>query len=104
LTDLLPAGFEIEKAVLADPKVDGVLSATLDFEQGKKAFYTAEMDDRFIAHFQSRWYGNSFAYIRYTVRAAYETNAIIPDAVVEEMYAPEVNGRSEITESIVSSR
>ena len=99
LTDLLPAGFEIEKAVLGDPTVDGM---TFDFEQGKTAFYTAAMDDRFIAHFNSVWYNGSFAYVRYTVRAAYETNAIIPDAVVEEMYSPEVNGRSEITESIVS--
>ena len=102
VTDLLPAGFEIEKAVLGDPKFDGAMSATLDFSQGKSAYYTAAMDDRFIAHFNSRWYNRSFAYVRYTVRAAYETNAIIPDAVVEEMYSPEVNGRSEITESIVS--
>jgi uncharacterized protein YfaS (alpha-2-macroglobulin family) len=104
VTDLLPAGFEIEKAVLGDPKVGGVMSATLDFSQGKSAYYTAAMDDRFIAHFNGRWYKDSFAYVRYTVRAAYETNAIIPDAVVEEMYSPEVNGRSEITESIVSGR
>ena len=102
VTDLLPAGFEIEKAVLGDPKFDGAMSATLDFSQGKSAYYTAAMDDRFIAHFNSSWYNRSFAYVRYTVRAAYETNAIIPDAVVEEMYSPEVNGRSEITESIVS--
>jgi len=104
LTDLLPAGFEIEKAVLTDPKVDGALSTILNFNSGQSAFYTAEMDDRVIAHFKGRWYKDSFAYVRYTVRAAYETNAIIPDAVVEEMYAPEVNGRSKITESIVAAR
>ena len=101
VTDLLPAGFEIEKAVLGDPTFDGL---TLDFERGKTADYTAAMDDRFIAHFKNRWYSDSFAYVRYTVRAAYETTAIIPDSVVEEMYSPEVNGRSKITESIVSSR
>ena len=84
VTDLLPAGFEIENATLGDPTIDGL---TLDFEQGMKPSYTASMDDRFIAHFDNRWKQGSFAYVRYSVRASYETNAVIPDAVVEEMYA-----------------
>ena len=101
ITDLLPAGFEIEKAVLADPEFDGL---KIDFDAGLQAGYTASMDDRFIAHFDSRWRPGSFALVRYSIRAAYETEALIPDAVVEEMYAPEVNGRSNITASIVAAR
>jgi uncharacterized protein YfaS (alpha-2-macroglobulin family) len=101
VTDLLPAGFEIEKATLGDPTIDGL---ALDFEQGMKPSYTASMDDRFIAHFDSRWKQGSFAYVRYSVRASYETNAVIPDAVVEEMYAPEINGRSSMAASQVSSK
>ena len=101
VTDLLPAGFEIENATLGDPTIDGM---PLDFEQGMKPSYTALMDDRYIAHFGNRWKQGSFAYVRYSVRASYETNAVIPDAVVEEMYAPEINGRSNITASLVSTK
>ena len=61
VTDLLPAGFEIEKATLGDPTIDGL---TLDFEQGMKPSYTASMDDRFIAHFDNCWKQGSFAYVR----------------------------------------
>ena len=60
MTDLLPAGFEIENATLGDPTIDGL---TLDFEQGMKPSYTASMDDRFIAHFDNRWKQGSFAYV-----------------------------------------
>ena len=101
VTDLLPAGFEIENATLGDPTIDGM---PLDFDQGMKPSYTSSMDDRFIAHFDNRWKQGSFAYVRYSVRASYETNAVIPDAVVEEMYAPEINGRSNITASLVSAK
>jgi uncharacterized protein YfaS (alpha-2-macroglobulin family) len=101
VTDLLPAGFEIENATLGDPTIDGL---TLNFEQGMKPSYTAAMDDRFIAHFDNRWKQGSFAYVRYSVRASYETDAVIPDAVVEEMYAPEINGRSSMAASQVSSK
>ena len=101
ITDLLPAGFEIEKATLADPTIDGM---PLEFEQGMQASYTASMDDRFIGHFDNRWKSGSFGFVRYSVRASYETDAIIPDAVVEEMYAPEINGRSSIVASQVIAK
>ena len=76
----------------------------LEFEQGMQASYTASMDDRFIGHFDNRWKSGSFGFVRYSVRASYETDAIIPDAVVEEMYAPEINGRSSIVASQVTAK
>ena len=101
VTDLLPAGFEIEDATLADPTVEGV---KVDYSSFRKADYTAAMDDRFIGHFQTRFRSSNQGYISYTLRAAYEGEAVIPDAVVEEMYAPEVNGRSAILQSRVEQR
>ena len=101
LTDLLPTGFEIEDATLADPQINGV---ELDLSEGKQPYFTAEMDDRFIAHFDDRWYRGNFAFVKYTVRAAYQGKAQIPDATVEEMYAPEVNGRSGIEQVVVQER
>ena len=101
VTDLLPAGFEIEDATLADPTVEGV---KVDYSGFRKADYTAAMDDRFIGHFQTRFRSSNQGYISYTLRAAYEGEAVIPDAVVEEMYAPEVNGRSAILQSRVEQR
>ena len=101
LTDLLPAGFEIEEAMLENPKINGI---TLDFDEGLQPVYSTAMDDRFIAHFDNRWREKSFAMVRYTVRAAYETTASIPDATVEQMYAPELNGRSNITRAFVESK
>ena len=62
------------------------------------------MDDRFIAHFDDRWYRGNFSFVKYTVRAAYQGMAQIPDATVEEMYAPEVNGRSGIEQVVVQER
>ena len=101
LTDLLPTGFEIENATIADPQIDGV---KLDLTEGRTPVYIGEMDDRLIAHFDDRWRRGSFALLRYTVRAAYKVNAQIPDAAVEEMYAPEINGRSRIQKVTVQPR
>ena len=101
LTDLLPTGFEIENATIADPQVNGV---KLDLSEGRTPVYIGEMDDRLIAHFDDRWRQGSFAFVRYTVRAAYQANAQIPDATVEEMYTPEINGRSLIQKVTVQSR
>ena len=101
LTDLLPAGFEIEEAMLKNPEINGIV---LDFDEGFKPVYSTSMDDRFIAHFDNKWREKSYAMVRYTVRAAYETTASIPDAAVEQMYAPELSGRSNITRAFVESR
>ena len=86
---------------MADPKIDGL---PMVLEEGINAAYKASMDDRFIAHFDGRWKKGSFAYLRYAVRSTHASSAIISDAHVEEMYAPEINGRSSIITSIVSAR
>ncbi len=98
LSDLLPAGFEIEKSLISPPKVGDLL---VDLETGKKPDYTAHMDDRFIAHFENRWYQGNHAVISYVVRAAYSTEAQIGDAHVEHMYAPEIYGRSSVARAVV---
>ena len=98
LSDLLPAGFEIEKSLISPPKVGDLL---VDLETGKNPDYTAHMDDRFIAHFESRWYQGNQAVISYVVRAAYSTEAKIGDAHVEHMYAPEIYGRSTVASAVV---
>jgi len=99
VTDLLPSGFEIEDALIATPKIDG---KEIDFNNGRQAVYQTAMDDRYIAHFDRSWRKGSYAYVRYTVRAANVTESIIPDAVAEEMYSPEVSGRSEIAKAVVA--
>ncbi len=101
VTDLLSTGYEIEDAILGDPKING---RPIDFTSGIKAAYTASMDDRFIAHFDRRWKKGSFAYVRYTVRSTHASSSMTGDAHVEEMYVPEINGRSNIVASIVLAR
>ena len=98
---MLSTGYEIEDAILGDPKING---RPIDFTSGIKAAYTASMDDRFIAHFDRRWKKGSFAYVRYTVRSTHASSSMTGDAHVEEMYVPEINGRSNIVASIVLAR
>ena len=98
LSDLLPAGFEIEKSLISPPKVGDLL---VDLKSGKKPGYFAHMDDRFIAHFKNQWYQGNHAVISYVVRAAYSTEAQIGDAHVEHMYAPEIYGRSNVARAVV---
>ena len=98
LSDLLPAGFEIEKSLISPPKVGDLL---VDLKSGKKPGYYAHMDDRFIAHFKNQWYQGDRAVISYVVRAAYSAEAQIGDAHVEHMYAPEIYGRSNVARAVV---
>ena len=84
--------------MISPPKVGDF---AVDFESGKTPDYTAHMDDRFLAHFENRWYQGNHAVISYVVRAAYSTEAQIGDAHVEHMYAPEIYGRSSVTRAVV---
>ena len=106
LTDLLPSGFELENSVVSQPKIfdnDGNL-VELDIVEGLRPSFRQNMDDRFVAHFRGEWRSNTFATVTYTMRAAYETEAAVPDAHVEHMYAPEVNGRSNSSLVLVERR
>ena len=63
------------------------------------------MDDRYVAHFNdNNWRYGRDSLISYVVRASYSGEVVIPDAHVEFMYSPEINGRSSITEAIVEAR
>ena len=93
LTDLLPAGFEIEQdAFVSTPLLSSV--AVYDDEGDIKPGYEANMDDRYIAHFNKRWRVNKNALLKYVVRSAYTGEVQVGGAHVEHMYAPEINGRS----------
>ena len=101
LTDLLPSGFEIEKASMSPPKFNG---QAIDFDDGPQPDHIEFMDDRFVAHYEQRWRGKQQAKLSYVVRAAYQTEAQIADAHVEHMYAPEISGRSYIAHVTTTSK
>ena len=99
LTDLLPSGFEIEDAILPQPTKlleGGKLRKLVTNRKRKYPSYQQNMDDRFMAHFKGQWNRNDIAYVTYVVRAAYPGKMSIPDAHVEFMYAPAINGRSAV--------
>ena len=88
VTDLLPAGFEIDNPRLVD-------SAELDgFEWlGEQAAVHSEFrNDRFVAAFD-RDGGGSFS-VAYVVRAVTPGIYSHPAAVVEDMYRPQFNART----------
>ena len=91
ITDLLPAGFEIEDAFVAPPSLSSV---GVYHESDVEPDYQANMDDRFVAHFANRLYLNDNILLSYVVRSAYTGEVQIGGAHIEHMYAPEVNGRS----------
>ena len=98
MTDLLPAGFEIEDAYVVSPSLSSVGIFDEDFTEPD---YKANMDDRYIAHFENRWYKNEKALLKYTVRSAYTGEVQIGGAHIEHMYAPEINGRSGSARALV---
>ena len=91
ITDLLPAGFEIEDALVAPPSLSSV---GVYHESDVEPDYQANMDDRFVAHFADRLYLKDNILLSYVVRSAYTGEVQIGGAHIEHMYAPEVNGRS----------
>ncbi len=106
LTDLLPSGFEIEEGFVSAPTYLDKSGNRVEFDFGSAEVptFTQRMDDRFIAHFHTRWTRNDFGMLSYTVRAAYDTEAVVPDAHVEHMYLPEINGRSAVASVNVAPR
>lgn len=88
LTDLLPSGFELESADVAPPADER------EGEPGQSPEYVQNMDDRFVAYFTGRWIRDRRSVVAYAVRAVFPGDMVVPDAHVELMYRPEVNGRS----------
>lgn len=97
LTDLLPSGFELEAGAVAAPRsARGGVVEPIDLEAGKRPEFVQHMDDRFVAHFAGKWSPNKRSVVAYTVRAVYPGTMVIPDAHLELLYEPNVNGRSRV--------
>jgi alpha-2-macroglobulin len=91
LVDPLPAGLEIDNPAL----VDGTTLAGLSFLQNNLTPVNAEYrDDRFVAAFDRLEGQNATFQIAYTVRAVSPGKYVHPGAIAEDMYRPDLFGRS----------
>ena len=98
LTDLLPSGFEIESSTVETPNYldrEGT-SKPLSGLQQRRPDWFESMDDRYTANFTGYWRKGRREMIYYQLRASYAGEMVLPDAHVEFMYRPEINGRSAI--------
>ncbi len=88
ITDLLPAGFEID-----NPRLVGSAElATFDWLGDPTAAHSEFRDDRFVAAFDTEGPGTFTA--AYVVRAVTPGVYAHPAAVVEDMYRPQFNART----------
>ncbi len=88
ITDLLPAGFEID-----NPRLIGSAElSNFDWLGEPAAVHSEFRDDRFVAAFD-RDSGGEF-FVAYVVRAVTPGVYSHPAAVVEDMYRPQFNARS----------
>ena len=88
LTDLLPAGFEID-----NPRLVGSAEArNFDWLGEPSAAHSEFRDDRFVAAFDADGPGDFTA--AYVVRAVTPGTYAHPAAVVEDMYRPQFNART----------
>lgn len=104
LTDLLPSGFEIESATGVTPRYldrEGE-SKPLSSLQRRQPDWTESMDDRYTANFTGSWSRGRGGMVYYQLRATYPGEMVLPDAHVEFMYRPEVNGRSAVGQGQIS--
>jgi uncharacterized protein YfaS (alpha-2-macroglobulin family) len=100
LADLLPAGLEIESILTeAETKPDSLY----DFVGKIRDLDLAEArDDRVVVSERlSRW-DSSDLVVAYIVRAVTEGDFIFPGAVAEDMYRPDIRGRTQATRLRVS--
>src|SRR5690606_947433 len=88
VTDLLPAGFEIDNPRL----VSSAELANFEWLGEPAAVHSEFRDDRFVAAFD-RDGGGSF-FVAYVVRAVTPGIYSHPAAVVEDMYRPQFNART----------
>jgi uncharacterized protein YfaS (alpha-2-macroglobulin family) len=93
LADLLPAGLEIEAILTPEETRE---NAAYSFIGETSELDLAEArDDRFVASERTtRWDDNDIR-AAYIVRAVTEGDFIFPGAVAEDMYRPEIRGRTE---------
>jgi uncharacterized protein YfaS (alpha-2-macroglobulin family) len=90
LVDLLPAGFEVENARLADTRSTEDLPWLPELTP---TLYTEFLDDRFVAAFDLDWSRRSYT-VAYLVRAVTPGTYHLPAAQVEDMYQPQYRART----------
>lgn len=97
LVDLLPAGLELENQNLEhamkldDIKIDG--KYVRDWGQYTRIKHSEFRDDRFVAALTLSSYQN--AHVFYLARAVTPGDYVIPPALVEDMYRPEIRSTSD---------
>jgi uncharacterized protein YfaS (alpha-2-macroglobulin family) len=90
LIDLLPAGFEVENARLADTRSTDELAWLPELTP---TLYTEFLDDRFVAAFDLDWGRRSYT-AAYLVRAVTPGTYRLPAAQIEDMYQPQYRART----------
>ena len=90
IVDLLPAGFEVENARLADAQSVSQLSW---LPEQTPTVYTEFLDDRFVAALDLG-YGRRDFRVAYLVRAVTPGVYSLPAAEVEDMYQPQYRART----------
>ncbi|TAA20870.1 alpha-2-macroglobulin family protein [Pseudoxanthomonas winnipegensis] len=105
LTDLLPAGLEIENFNLSDAKqwADVVVDGITLTERGDAAEVKHEefRDDRYVAALRLGR-GGSGAKVFYLVRAVTPGTYTVPPPLVEDMYRPDIRGVGTSTPSTIT--
>jgi hypothetical protein len=90
VVDLLPAGFEVENARLADARSTDQLSWLPELTP---TLYSEFLDDRFVAAFDLGWDRREFT-VAYLVRAVTPGSYRLPASEVEDMYQPQYRART----------
>jgi uncharacterized protein YfaS (alpha-2-macroglobulin family) len=88
VTDLLPAGFEIDNPGL----VGSAQLSNFDWLGDTEAAHTEFRDDRFVAAFDRT--GSGDMTLAYVVRAVTPGTYTLPAATVEDMYRPQFSART----------
>jgi hypothetical protein len=99
IVDLLPAGFEVENARLADAQSVAQLSW---IPEQTPTVYTEFLDDRFVAALDLG-YGRRDFRVAYLVRAVTPGVYSLPPAEIEDMYQPQYRARTAMGRVVVTA-
>jgi alpha-2-macroglobulin len=106
LTELLPAGLEVENFNLGDAKqwagvvIDGI--AIADRDEAAKVRHEEFRDDRYVAALNLSPY--DIARVFYLVRAVTPGTYTVPPSLVEDMYRPDVRGVGKTRPAMITVR
>ncbi len=98
IVDLLPAGLEIENERLTNTRRTGDLAWLPELTEVN---YSEFLDDRFIAAFDIREQSPTTFALSYMARAVTPGQYKLPAIAVEDMYNPEIRGRSAAAKLVV---